>query len=252
MFRLFDTIFVAKFRESGWNGVLCENQLFGDDTWWQWVYLFYLSKYYEFLDTYILIWKGRNPSFLQKFHHIGAVIGMWIIVATKSHTGYVFVIPNSFIHSIMYFYYALSVWKIRIPFKYILTRMQIIQFCVGVLLGFIEYYHWECLLFSDRASLLWNTFYIPILLLLFLAFYRKTYRSKKSKANWDYVMTPIWSIYAEMTPLYSLFAVFMYGVSIFIYFVYLYLYSILNNLFICPFVLSIVSFMERCPLNFVF
>ena len=37
-------IFFQMFRKVGWNGILCENQLFGDDTWWQWVYLFYLSK----------------------------------------------------------------------------------------------------------------------------------------------------------------------------------------------------------------
>eukprot|EP00484_Ammonia_sp_Unknown_P020923 CAMPEP_0197030512 /NCGR_PEP_ID=MMETSP1384-20130603/9736_1 /TAXON_ID=29189 /ORGANISM="Ammonia sp." /LENGTH=210 /DNA_ID=CAMNT_0042459885 /DNA_START=22 /DNA_END=651 /DNA_ORIENTATION=+ len=94
----------------GWTAVICSNAFLGDDTWWYWNYLFYLSKYYEFVDTYILVYKGKQPSFLQKFHHIGAVLSMWIIITTHSHTGYIFVIPNSFIHSIMYFYYALSVW----------------------------------------------------------------------------------------------------------------------------------------------
>merc|ERR1711933_84696 len=115
-------------------------------------------------DTFIQIWKGRDPSFLQKFHHIGAAIGMWIIITGHSHTGYVFVIPNSFIHSIMYFYYALSVWKIKVPFKYILTRMQIIQFCLGAFLGFGpygEYTHWYCATIGDKISLMWNTFYVP-------------------------------------------------------------------------------------------
>ena len=177
-------IFFRMLRKEGWNGILCENQLFHDDRWWQWVYLFYLSKYYEFVDTYILIWKGRNPSFLQKFHHVGAVMGMWLIVATKSHTGYVFIIPNSFIHSIMYFYYALSVWKIKMPFKYILTRMQIIQFVAGLLQGMVEAYHWECSLFADKLSLCWNYFYVSMLLVLFLVFYRDTYRHKKTKTNW--------------------------------------------------------------------
>ena len=161
---------------SGWSNALCNDGWLNNETWWYWTYLFYLSKYYEFVDTYILVWKGRDPSFLQKFHHIGAVAGMWIIITSKSHTGYIFVVPNSFIHSIMYLYYALSVWKIKVPFKYILTRMQMIQFCIGLVLGFIELYHWKCQNFTDWISITWNALYVPTLLFLFTMFYRKTYK----------------------------------------------------------------------------
>ena len=167
----------------GWSDALCKNKFLDIEKWWFWTYLFYLSKYYEFVDTYILVWKGREPSFLQKFHHIGAVLGMWIIITTKSHTGYIFVVPNSFIHSIMYCYYALTVWKIKVPFKFIITRMQMIQFCCCLCLGVIEYYHWNCLKFADKLSLLWNSFYVPSLLLLFNIFYRKSYGKKKKKSK---------------------------------------------------------------------
>merc|ERR1711997_735837 len=81
----------------------------------------------------------------------------------------------------MYFYYALSVYKIKVPFKYILTRMQMIQSCVGLILGFVEIYHWKCLKFPDRVSLIWNSIYVPSLLFLFMLFYSKTYRSKSPK-----------------------------------------------------------------------
>merc|ERR1712013_406014 len=121
-------------------------------------------------------------SFLQKFHHMGAVLGMWLIVATQSRTAYVFVVPNSFIHSIMYFYYALSTLSIRVPFKWVLTQMQMIQFCVGGVLGGLELYHWQCATLPDRLSLCWNTFYVPSLLVLFMLFYKKTY-TKKKKGN---------------------------------------------------------------------
>jgi hypothetical protein len=36
-------------------------------------FLFYLSKYYEFLDTAILIVKQKKVSLLQSYHHAGAV-----------------------------------------------------------------------------------------------------------------------------------------------------------------------------------
>lgn len=80
-----------------------------------WSYLFYLSKYYEFIDTWIVIARGRRPIFLQEYHHVGAVIAMWGITVTQSAGGYIFVIENSFIHTIMYTYYASSVIGYRFP-----------------------------------------------------------------------------------------------------------------------------------------
>jgi hypothetical protein len=36
-------------------------------------YLFYLSKYYEVIDTAILLFKGKKAKTLQVYHHAGAV-----------------------------------------------------------------------------------------------------------------------------------------------------------------------------------
>ena len=36
-----------------------------------WAFHFYISKFYEFLDTWIIILKGKKVSFLQEFHHAG-------------------------------------------------------------------------------------------------------------------------------------------------------------------------------------
>ena len=44
------------------------------------VWSFYLSKYYEYMDTAILYAKGKEPCFLQKCHHMGATF-IW-------HLGY--------------------------------------------------------------------------------------------------------------------------------------------------------------------
>lgn len=88
-----------------------------DNQWGYWMFLFYISKYYEFVDTWIVIWKGRRPILLQKFHHIGACVGLWIILCGRCTAGVGFLLPNSFVHAIMYGYYAMSVWKIRCPVK---------------------------------------------------------------------------------------------------------------------------------------
>ena len=43
-------------------------------------YLFYLSKYYEVIDSIILLLKGKKVGQLQSYHHAGALISMWIAV----------------------------------------------------------------------------------------------------------------------------------------------------------------------------
>ena len=40
--------------------------------WW-----FYLSKFYEVVDTAIILAKGRKSSLLQTYHHSGAMLCMW-------------------------------------------------------------------------------------------------------------------------------------------------------------------------------
>jgi hypothetical protein len=40
--------------------------------WW-----FYLSKFYEVVDTAIILLKGRKSSLLQTYHHSGAMLCMW-------------------------------------------------------------------------------------------------------------------------------------------------------------------------------
>jgi len=164
----------------GWSKASCGLiQKEYESTYGLWCFLFYLSKYYEFMDTYIVIWKGRRPIFLQKFHHIGAVIGMWLVVTTKSTCGYIFVVENSFIHSIMYLYYALTVWKIRVPFKFVITMLQMIQFVSGMSLGIVQLlFFGECLSVGDKVTIWYHEIYVGALFILFRQFYQKTYTKK--------------------------------------------------------------------------
>lgn len=61
----------------------------------------YMSKIYEFVDTLLVIAKGRRGSFLQVYHHTGALLCSWI--------GYRYMVPafmvgalfNTFIHTFM-------------------------------------------------------------------------------------------------------------------------------------------------------
>ena len=64
-------------------------------------WIFYLSKFYEVLDTLIIIAKGKRSSFLQTYHHAGAMLCMWAGIRYMSPPIWMFVCINSGIHALM-------------------------------------------------------------------------------------------------------------------------------------------------------
>merc|ERR1712154_28414 len=95
-------------------------------------------------------------------------IGLWICLTTRATCSYIFVVENSFIHSIMYLYYALSVWKIKIPFKFIITMLQMVQFVSGMSLGIVQLlWFGECLTVGDRITIWYHEIYVGLLFILF-------------------------------------------------------------------------------------
>ena len=71
-------------------------------------WIFYLSKFYEVLDTFIILAKGKPSSTLQTYHHAGAMMCMWAGIRYMSSPIWVFVLVNSFIHALMVSFTALS------------------------------------------------------------------------------------------------------------------------------------------------
>lgn len=112
--------------------------------WYSW--LFYLSKFYELIDTGILILKRKNPSFLQVYHHTGALFCCFLGMYTRATGGWIFLIFNSFIHSIMYTYFFITSFHVKFPMwvKSTLTQMQIAQFLVGGAIGMPYFFISNC------------------------------------------------------------------------------------------------------------
>ncbi|KAI5198825.1 hypothetical protein AUEXF2481DRAFT_37146 [Aureobasidium subglaciale EXF-2481] len=98
-----------------------------------WGWFFYLSKFYEVVDTAIIVAKGKRSATLQTYHHAGAMLCMWAGIRYMSPPIWMFVFINSFIHALMYTYFTLSAINIRVPntLKRTLTTMQITQFLFG-------------------------------------------------------------------------------------------------------------------------
>ena len=64
-------------------------------------WLFYLSKFYEVVDTLIVLAKGKTSSTLQTYHHAGAMLSMWAGIRYMSPPIWMFVFINSGIHTLM-------------------------------------------------------------------------------------------------------------------------------------------------------
>ena len=115
------------------NGIVFESNYYFEDPQFDLViYWFYLSKYYEFFDTFLLYLNGKTPIFLQKYHHIGAVISWHLMYEYKVDMVWMATLLNSFVHTIMYSYYLgclLKVNQVRCIKKYI-TSMQLCQFFI--------------------------------------------------------------------------------------------------------------------------
>lgn len=64
-------------------------------------WIFYLSKFYEVLDTFIILAKGKYSSTLQTYHHAGAMMCMWAGMRYMAIPIWIFCLFNSFIHALM-------------------------------------------------------------------------------------------------------------------------------------------------------
>ncbi|KAK9472717.1 GNS1/SUR4 family-domain-containing protein [Dipodascopsis tothii] len=157
-------------------------------------FLFYLSKFYEVLDTAIILAKGKKSSLLQTYHHAGAMMSMWAGIRFASPPIWIFVVFNSLIHTLMYFYYTLSGINVRVPraLKRALTTAQICQFVFGGSLAishfFIYYFdpsqgeYTSCLVNPGQTFALFvNVAYLAPLTYLFVGFWIDSYvRNRKA------------------------------------------------------------------------
>jgi len=99
-----------------------------------WMKVYYLSKYYELGDTFLLCLKGHKTIPLHLYHHVIMLWGTWSWGRYEAFEGMLWcVIVNSIIHTFMYTYYLLAVFGKRVWWKKYLTGAQIVQFLTGMI-----------------------------------------------------------------------------------------------------------------------
>lgn len=146
------------------------------------VHLFYLSKYWEFFDTWIHYLKGGRPSGLQVFHHVGAVLVTALLAMHRVECVWVWPVCNGAVHAVMYSYYAGATVGLRFPFKSFITSLQITQFVVGLAIS-VWYAMFQRMTREQRATLFVNNVYVIVLLALFGRFYTQQYGAKHHKKS---------------------------------------------------------------------
>eukprot|EP00457_Paulinella_chromatophora_P011970 gb/GEZN01012139.1/.p1 GENE.gb/GEZN01012139.1/~~gb/GEZN01012139.1/.p1 ORF type:complete len:283 (-),score=42.37 gb/GEZN01012139.1/:220-1068(-) len=170
-----------------------------DPVWNYAVYAFYISKYVEYADTFFIYLMNKPVSFLQWFHHIGAAASLYLFYWYNAETAWIFTVFNSFIHTIMYYYFSLTVTttdpklkKKLNAFRPMMTAMQLVQFFSGC---YICYSYRKVLCLTSDPALFIASYYFPycyvyMLVVLFAHFFIKEYvcpkKSMKAVKSFHY------------------------------------------------------------------
>ncbi|EAL71440.1 GNS1/SUR4 family protein [Dictyostelium discoideum AX4] len=98
-----------------------------------WSYIFYISKFYELLDTVIIVLKKKPLIFLHVYHHCIVVWLCWYFMYSGWNLQLWVVFLNTFVHVFMYYFYFQTGRGKTVWWKKYITMIQIIQFiCLGI------------------------------------------------------------------------------------------------------------------------
>lgn len=128
--------FVKLLSENGWVASVCSDTTYLDGASGVWMSAFVYSKFFELIDTVFLILNKREVIFLHWFHHLTVLLYCWHAYSLAASSGLWFATMNYCVHSIMYFYYFLMVFKgiqplIR-PIAPLITCIQLSQMVGGI------------------------------------------------------------------------------------------------------------------------
>eukprot|EP01122_Echinamoeba_exundans_P007446 TRINITY_DN2304_c0_g1_i1.p1 TRINITY_DN2304_c0_g1~~TRINITY_DN2304_c0_g1_i1.p1 ORF type:complete len:285 (-),score=76.76 TRINITY_DN2304_c0_g1_i1:260-1114(-) len=164
------------------------NKLKGKGPMYFWMYIFYLSKFYELLDTVLIVLRKGQLRFLHVYHHW--ITMLLCILSLNSYIPYQWVATglNAVVHVPMYWYYLMAILKVEVWWKKYITSIQIIQFCLdissfGLSAVWNKYWvketvcsSWEVWWYNYVASSI-----VASYLVLFIQFYIEVYLSGRNK-----------------------------------------------------------------------
>ncbi|GLJ24545.1 hypothetical protein SUGI_0469310 [Cryptomeria japonica] len=149
-----------------------------------WSYVFYLSKFYEFVDTIILVLKKRPLTFLHVYHHAVVVVMCFLWLEYSQSLQIIALITNASVHTLMYTYYLLCSIGYPPPWKKLVTNCQIVQFLFSFLVSIVLLWlHFTGNGCAGMGAWVFNALFNGSLLVLFFNFHRKQYRQMRMKSG---------------------------------------------------------------------
>jgi len=165
----------------GFNELVCmpERELyFGFPFFCCW--LFALSKYAELIDTVFIIMRKRPLHFIHWYHHTTVLAYTWFSLVVMTPPGALFAVVNTFVHSIMYYYFFLAACGNRPSWGRFVTIIQLTQMVAGITISsFWTYFYlsesYPCPLEHANAYMFSTLALYASYFLLFLNFYLQRY-----------------------------------------------------------------------------
>ncbi|KAJ3302113.1 hypothetical protein HDV03_005402 [Kappamyces sp. JEL0829] len=147
------------------------------------MYVFYLSKFPELLDTVILVLKKKPVIFLHWYHHAIVILLVWTWMQAELGFGVVGLLFNTFVHIFMYYYYFASNLGWSVWYKKYITTLQIVQF-IGSFLVSIPF----VVAAVDNHCHSWTVLYFTWIvnfsfLVLFTKFYLESYKATSLRTS---------------------------------------------------------------------
>jgi len=169
-------------REGNWDWMFCESpEARATGPLYFWSYMFYISKYYEMLDTILALLRGSEPPHfgLHVYHHALVPVMTWNWPQNTMSLQFPGLLFNTFVHIVMYVYYTFRILHWPTPWKSWVTRLQIIQFVTSFAMFLVTWSSYDqC---SGMMTLWLNLFFNATLLWQFLGVLFSNVRSAQQK-----------------------------------------------------------------------
>mmetsp|Transcript_20415 Transcript_20415/g.44318 ORF Transcript_20415/g.44318 Transcript_20415/m.44318 type:complete len:290 (-) Transcript_20415:75-944(-) len=149
-----------------------------------WSYIYYLSKYYELLDTVLQLARGKPPPHfvLHVYHHAAVLFMAWAWCEYKQSLHFIGLAWNTAVHVVMYTYFLQRTITRKVPrWKSFVTLFQIVQFAFSMVATLMTLYivfgqKYEC---AGMGALFGNVLFNMTLLHSFIGVFLQ---GKKKKA----------------------------------------------------------------------
>ncbi|KAJ6634798.1 Elongation of very long chain fatty acids protein 6 [Pseudolycoriella hygida] len=124
------------FGENGFHNSICEWKNHNPATAF-WSFVLLLSKVVELGDTAFIVLRKQKLLFLHWYHHVTTLMSWWVMFYFYEPNQLWYIVMNSFVHSLMYTYYALRAMKITLPrvVAMLITTVQLLQMVFGVIVN---------------------------------------------------------------------------------------------------------------------